>query len=269
MFGGHAGDDRDVAVARCSGLAPDLWPIWLPPLVLAPFVGSFLGVLIRDLPAGRMGAIRRSACETCGHRLGPAELLPIVSFMLQGGRCRHCGDRIAGRHLAVELGAVGVAVWAASALPDAATLWAGCLLGWTLLALGWIDWEHMRLPDVLTLPLLLAGLVATWALEPDALIDHAIAAVAGYAAFRLLEIGYRALRGRDGLGQGDAKLAAAAGAWAGLAALPIIVFGAALVGLCIALVVQLRGGRVGAATALPFGPALALALWVVWLYGLA
>jgi leader peptidase (prepilin peptidase)/N-methyltransferase len=250
-------------------LALHPWPIWLPPLLLAPFVGSFLGVLIRDLPARRMTAIRRSACETCGHRLGLAELFPIVSFLLQRGRCRHCGERIAGRHLAVELGAVGVAVWAASVLGDAATLWAGCLLGWILLALGWIDWEHMRLPDSLTLPLLLVGLAATWALEPDALTDHAIAAVAGYAAFRLLEFGYRALRGRDGLGQGDAKLAAAAGGWAGLAALPIIVFGAALMGLCIALAAQLRGQRVGPATALPFGPALALALWVVWLYGLA
>jgi leader peptidase (prepilin peptidase)/N-methyltransferase len=96
-----------------------------------------------------------------------------------------------------------------------------------------------------------------------------MAAVAGYAAFRLLEIGYRALRGRDGLGQGDAKLAAAAGAWAGLAALPLVVFGAALAGLCIGLLARWRGERIGAATALPFGPALALALWVVWLYGLA
>jgi leader peptidase (prepilin peptidase) / N-methyltransferase len=242
----------------------DLWPI-----VAAPFVGSFLGVLICDLPAGRLVGIRRSACETCGHRLGPTEMLPIVSFLLQRGRCRHCGDRIAGRHLAVELAAIGVAMWAGSALTDAAALWAACVLGWALLALGWIDWEHMRLPDALTLPLLLAGLVATWALEPDALFDHAMAAVAGYAAFRLLETGYRVLRGRDGLGQGDAKLAAAAGAWAGLTALPIIVFGAALAGLCLALVALLRGKRLGAATAMPFGPPLALALWVVWLYGLA
>ncbi len=250
-------------------MLPDPWPIWLAPLLLAPFVGSFLGVLIRDLPAGRLVGLRRSACETCGHRLGPADLFPIVSFLLQRGRCRHCGDRIAGRHLAVELGAIGVAVWAGSALTDAATLWAGCVLGWTLLALGWIDWEHLRLPDALTLPLLLAGLAATWALQPDALFDHALAAAAGYAAFRLLQIGYRVLRGREGLGQGDAKLAAAAGAWAGLAALPIIVFGAALAGLCVALVAPLRGGRLGAAKALPFGPPLALALWVAWLYGLA
>ena len=190
-------------------------PLWLPPLILAPFVGSFLGVLIRSLPEGRPVALRRSACEACGQALGPIELLPIVSFVVLRGRCRHCGAPIARMHLAVELAALGVAAWAASVLADAPTLWAGCVLGWTLLALGWIDWTHMVLPDALTLPLVLAGLGVTWRLEPEALTDHAAAAIAGYVAFRLLELGYRRLRGRDGLGQGDAKLAAACGAWVG------------------------------------------------------
>ena len=242
-------------------------PLWLPPLILAPFVGSFLGVLIRSLPEGRPVALRRSACEACGQALGPIELLPIVSFVVLRGRCRHCGAPIARMHLAVELAALGVAAWAASVLADAPTLWAGCVLGWTLLALGWIDWTHMVLPDALTLPLVLAGLGVTWRLEPEALTDHAAAAIAGYVAFRLLELGYRRLRGRDGLGQGDAKLAAACGAWVGLAALPWVVVGGAVAGLGAALMLQLRGRQVGAATALPFGPALALALWVVWLYG--
>jgi len=247
---------------------PDPWPAWLPPLILAPFVGSFLGVLIRGLPAGRPVAVRRSACENCGYALRPAELFPVISFVLQRGRCRRCGAPIAPMHLAVELAAIGVACWAGAVLPDATTLWFGCVLGWTLLALGWIDWEHMILPDVLTLPLVLIGLAATWTLEPESLADHAGAAVLGYLAFRALATGYRRLRGRDGLGQGDAKLLAAAGAWAGLAALPLIVVGGSVMGLCAALVIRLRGERIGPATALPFGPALAFALWVVWLFGL-
>ncbi len=248
-------------------MPPDIWPTCLPPLIAAPFIGSFLGVLIRGLPASRPVVARRSACESCGHALGPAQLVPIVSFIVQRGRCRHCGARIAPMHLGVELAALGVAAWAAMTLPDAPTLWLGCALGWTLLALGWIDWLHMILPDVLTLPLVLMGLAATWILDPDAVADHAAAAALGYLAFRALEIGYRRLRGRDGLGQGDAKLLAAAGAWVGLAALPMVIFGGAVAGLCAALVMRLRGERIGATTALPFGPALALALWVVWLYG--
>jgi leader peptidase (prepilin peptidase)/N-methyltransferase len=170
-------------------------------------------------------------------------------------------------HLAVELAALGVAGWAAWVVTDATTLWIGRALGWTLLALGWIDWRHMILPDVLTLPLLLMGLAATWMLAPDSLVDHAAAPVAGYLVFRALEIGYRRLRGRDGLGQGDTKLLAAAGAWVGLAGLPFVMLGGAIAGLGVALFMHLRGERVGATTALPFGTCLAFALWVVWLYG--
>jgi leader peptidase (prepilin peptidase)/N-methyltransferase len=194
-------------------------------------------------------------------------LIPIVSFLSQGGRCRLCGAPIAPMHLAVELAALGIAVWAAWVVTDVTTVWIGCALGWTLLALGWIDWRHMILPDVLTLPLVLMGLAATWIRAPDSLVDHAAAAVAGYLVFRALEIGYRRLRGRDGLGQGDAKLLAAAGAWVGVAGLPFVILGGAVAGLCVALVWRLRGEQVGAATALPFGTCLALALWTVWLYG--
>ncbi len=209
----------------------------------------------------------RSACESCGGTLGAGALIPIVSFLWQGGRCRLCGAPIAPMHLAVELAALGIAGWVAFVVTDATTVWISCALGWTLLALGWIDWRHMLLPDVLTLPLVLMGLAATWVLEPAALVDHAAAAVAGYLVFRALEIGYRRLRGRDGLGQGDAKLLAAAGAWVGLAGLPFVILGGALAGLCVALLMHLRGEQVGATTALPFGTCLAFALWMVWLYG--
>jgi leader peptidase (prepilin peptidase)/N-methyltransferase len=244
-------------------LPPDV----LPPVIAAPFIGSFLGVLIRRLPADHPIVFARSACESCSHRLTPAELIPVVSFLAQRGRCRRCHARIAPMHLAVELAALGVAVWAACALPDAGAIWIGCVLGWTLLALGWIDWQHMLLPDLLTLPLLLAGLAATAILVPESLADHAAASVAGYLAFRALDIVYRRLRGRDGLGQGDAKLLAAAGAWVGLAALPTVVLGGAIAGIGIALLMRLNGERIGAATALPFGTALAFATWLVWLYG--
>ncbi|HYH17479.1 MAG TPA: A24 family peptidase [Azospirillum sp.] len=168
---------------------------------------------------------------------------------------------------AAALGAAA-AVWAWLALPP----WlvpAGCVLGWSLLAMSLIDAREHRLPDVLTLPLIPAGLAVTWWEVPDdaVLLDHALAAVLGYSAFALLAAGYRRLRGRDGLGLGDAKLLAAAGAWVGLAGLPSVVLLAALSGLAVTLV---RGWVTGAAVhgvPLAFGPYLALAFWVVWLHG--
>ena len=242
-------------------LAPDLGP-WLWPVLAAPFVGSFLGVLIARIPAGR-GVVRgRSACDACGHALGAPDLVPIVSFVALRGRCRFCGAAIARSHLWVELSAVTIALWAAASGESGALLWAGCALGWTLLGLAWIDAVSLRLPDVLTLPLLLAGLTEAAALEPDALAGRVVGAVSAYAGLWLLAWVYRRLRGREGLGMGDAKLLAAAGAWVGGLLLPDVLLGAALAGLAWAL----RRGRPDPDERVPFGPFIAASTWLVWLY---
>ncbi len=242
-------------------------PLMLVPVLLAPFIGSFLGVLIRRLPDGREIAISRSACDTCGHPLGARDLIPLASFLALRGRCRHCAALIACFHPAVELAALAVAAIATWMIEDdLPLLWAACGLGWTLLALAWIDAEHMRLPDILTLPLLIAGLAVTGWLTPEDLPAHALGAATGYASIACLAFAYRRLRGRDGIGLGDAKLLAAAGAWLGWQPLPWVVLLAALVGIGIALTARWRGAAMTGTTALPFGPCLAVAIWTIFLY---
>jgi len=240
----------------------------LLPLLLSPFVGSFLGVVIRRLPLGRPIAVARSECEGCGRALPARDLVPLLSYVLLRGRCRFCRAGIARFHVGIELAAIAVAAWATLAVPggNAAVVWVDCAVGWWLLVLAWIDWDHLRLPDVLTLPLVIAGLLATWALEPEATADHAAAAAAAYLAFRGIALAYRLLRGREGLGQGDAKLLAASGAWVGLAGLPSVVLGAALTALAVALGMRMVR-RIAADMPIPFGPYLALATWVVRVYG--
>ncbi|MEO8714211.1 MAG: A24 family peptidase [Acetobacteraceae bacterium] len=239
---------------------------WIWPVLAAPFVGSFLGVVIRRMPKGHPVVLDRSACESCGARLAPWDMVPLVSFLVLRGRCRTCGAPIAPFHSVVEIAAILVALTAAWAdAADPARLRAGCVLGWTLLALGWIDWERFRLPDALTLPLLAAGLVATWFLDRATVADHAAAAILGYAALRLLNAGYRWLRGRDGVGAGDAKLFAACGAWTGLALLtPVLLLGS-LLGLLLALAMRAAGRTLSRTMRVPFGSCLAAAVWVVWL----
>jgi leader peptidase (prepilin peptidase)/N-methyltransferase len=165
----------------------------------------------------------------------------------------------------VEVASIAVVLVAAAIDPDPAALWLDCALGWCLLTLAWIDWQWMRLPDVLTLPLLLAGLGATVLRQPDTVSDHAAAAALAYLALRVLALGYRRLRGREGLGAGDAKLLAAAGAWLGIMSLPWVLLLAAGAGLAAALALVCMGRRIEAGTALPFGPWLALAMWLLWL----
>ncbi len=234
-----------------------LWPV-----AAAPFVGSFCGVLIRRLPAGRGVVGGRSACEACGHALGVRDLVPVASFLALRGRCRFCGAPIGWDTLAVELAAMAVAGWAVLAGLDGAVLWASCVLGWTLLTLAWIDAVCQRLPDVLTLPLILAGLAEAAWLEPEALSARAFGAACGYTAFWAVAWAYRRARGREGLGLGDAKLLAAGGAWVGGWLLGDVVLAAALAGLAWAL----RRGRPDLAARVPFGPFLAGGIWLVWLY---
>lgn len=235
---------------------------WLWPLLAAPFVGSFIGVLIRRLPERRPVVLGRSECERCGARLGALDLVPLLSFVVLRGRCRRCGEPIAPFHWQVELAALAVAA-AALAEPRPLALWLDCGFGWALLALGWIDFETMILPDAITLPLLAAGLGATAWLEPWMLTDHAAAAALGYALLLAVGMVYRAVRGWDGIGGGDPKLLAALGAWVGIAGLPAVLLGAALIGLAIAGLMRLRGAEITARTAIPFGPCLALAGWTV------
>jgi leader peptidase (prepilin peptidase) / N-methyltransferase len=242
------------------------FPIWPLMLLLAPIIGSFLGVLIRRLPGGRPVAFARSACESCGTVLTVRDLIPLVSYGLQRGRCRRCGAAISRFHPAIELAAIGVALWAMT-VDDGDWLIADCALGWTLLALAVCDWRSYRLPDALTLPLILLGLAATWRLRPEELTAHALAAALAYTVFRALSWLYRRLRGREGLGKGDAKLLAAAGAWVGLVPLGDVVLAAAALGLLLAVILALRTGRpLSGQTVLPFGPCLACATWLVWLY---
>jgi leader peptidase (prepilin peptidase)/N-methyltransferase len=233
-------------------------------VLVAPFIGSFLGLLIQRLPEGSPIARGRSRCDICGTTLRARDLVPILSWLTAGGRCRYCRQPLGWFYLGVELSALTVAL-AAVLIDRGQGAWLDCLLGWWLLALGWIDLRSWLLPDALTLPLIIAGLAAAFLFNPDQLTGRALGAALGYSSLVAIAAAYRALRGREGLGGGDAKLLAASGAWLGAAALPQVILLAALSALAAAVGLRLAGIRLGIHSALPFGPFLALATWVLWL----
>jgi leader peptidase (prepilin peptidase)/N-methyltransferase len=246
-----------------------IFPSWILALLIASFMGSFLGVIVMRNGAFASALTGRSACETCGHRLRALDLAPLLSWALLGGKCRYCKAPIGLFYPAIELGAVVVALWSASVFSGAA-LWVSCGLGWTLLALAATDLKYFLLPDVLTLPLIAAGLLANAALDGNSLADQALrdrilGAAAGYVFVRTLRFIYRLLRGREGIGLGDAKLFAAAGAWISWQGLPSVLVIASLFALAAVLVWREPGIEV--ARRVPFGVFLAMGLWITWLYG--
>ncbi|WP_174300554.1 A24 family peptidase [Caulobacter sp. S45] len=162
----------------------------------------------------------------------------------------------------VMLGAVAItaSVLCTPQAPPAASL----VLGWALLLLTAADMAAYRLPDAVTLPLCAAG-VAFTAIGGGPLYDHLVGAILGFSALLGVDLAYQRLRGRSGLGLGDAKLFAATGAWLGWATLPSVLLLACGGSLVWVGVRQIRLGRRALALPLPFGPALAGATWLVWL----
>ncbi len=228
--------------------------------------GSFLATLVVRWPRGETLG-QRSHCDGCQRRLRAIELVPVLSWAALGGRCRGCGAPIDRRHIGLELAAAligGLAMLAAPGLDGAA----GALFGWMLLALIALDSEHFWLPDRITLPLLSLGL----AFGLGGLADRLLGAALAGGLLWALALAYRRLRGRDGLGFGDVKLASALGAWLGPFLVGPLLGLAAALGLLLAFFAANRdggnqdsgdqdsGGRI------PFGACLAVAAFPLWLH---
>ena len=235
-------------------------------LLAAPFVGSFLCVLVLRLPLGEDVVWGRSRCPSCKHDLAARDLIPLVSWVMARGRCRYCGTRLGYLYPVMELAALGVVLWTV-AVVDEGVVAVTVLLGWALLSLAAMDLRSFFLSDAVTLPLIPAGLAVCYWLEPQAVWQHALAALAAAAILACLAFAYRRLRERDGLGYGDVKLFAAAGAWTGAMGLGTVLLWAVVVNVALLLAGRLAGQQVSAETKVPVGTGLAAGLWLTWLYG--
>ncbi len=212
-----------------------------------------------------------SRCPSCGAPVRAIHNVPVLSYLALGGRCASCRAPIGLRYPLVE--AVTAAVTAAVAWhfgfgPQAAL---AMVFSGYLVALTGIDVDRQLLPDVLTLPLLWIGLLASlWHAEgmalPVAPRDALIGAAAGYLTLWTVFQLFKLITGKEGMGYGDFKLFAAIGAWLGWQMLPLVLLLAAVVGTIvgIVLIVARRHGR---GVPIPFGPYLAGAAWIALLWG--
>lgn len=235
-------------------------------MLISPFIGSFLSVVVVRLPVGESIVNGRSHCRNCKQTLSVRDLVPILSWLVTHGRCRQCGGSIGLRYPILELLAVAVAAWAVAVVAGW-LVWPTCILGWSLIVLAAIDLEHFVLPDAITLPLVGVGLGVAWLIERADIWPHLGGAAGLYLAFVAVAAGYRRLRGREGLGRGDAKLAAAAGAWTSWTGAPSVVLLACAAAFLFVLWRALRGRSLEPTAQIAFGPYLCVGTWLVWLYG--
>ncbi|WDI31255.1 A24 family peptidase [Hyphococcus flavus] len=244
------------------------WVIFATCLLAGLLIGSFLNVVIHRGPAqwklvdsSDRGTLvsPRSYCPDCKAPISSIHLIPLLGFAVLRGKCATCASRIPIRYPLVELmgGLAGIIAVAIFGFSTTALL--AALFFWFLIALSFIDFETGYLPDALTIPLIILGLAANvidlFTSFPNALIGAAV----GYLVFRLIGAAFHRLRGLEGLGQGDAKLLAALGAWLGWLALAPIVFTAAILALGAVGALRLSGKKIAGDTPIPFGPALGAA----------
>jgi leader peptidase (prepilin peptidase)/N-methyltransferase len=228
-------------------------------------VGSFLNVCIYRLPRGKSVVFPPSACGSCQRPLRWFENIPVVSWLVLGGRCARCKARISAQYPIVEL-VTGVLFATTVALtPIGPLLAARLVFGAALIALFAIDLEHQILPNAITLPGVVVGL-AFALIAPPGWRASLIGAAAGGGVLYAIAAGYYYLRHEDGLGMGDVKMLAMIGAFLGwqlmLLTLVLASLSGALVG--VALIVSQRGSM---KYALPFGTFLAVGAVVAMLVG--
>jgi len=228
-------------------------------------LGSFLNVVIWRLPRGESLVRPGSRCPACGVPLRRRDNLPLLGWLLLRGHCRGCAAPISPRYPVVELlgGASATAAVLLTPTPAAAAVTAAVLLA--LVAVFFIDLDHKLILDVFTLPGIALGLVFCRLLGTTR-ADALLGAVGGFAALWLLRRGYQRLRGAEGLGFGDVKLAAMLGAWLGWQGVMMTFLAGSFLGTVIGMYLVIAR-RADARTALPYGVFLAPSAMAVTLWG--
>ena len=207
-----------------------------------------------------------STCPKCGHKIRPWENIPVMSWLFLRGKCSQCQTRISARYPSVELltGILSLVVaWKFGFGWQAA---AGIFFTWCLIAMTFIDLDKMLLPDQITLPLLWLGLLLSTQNIYVSPQDAIIGASAGYLSLWSVYWGFKLLTGKEGMGYGDFKLLAALGAWLGWQDLATVILLSSVVGAVIGIS-YLSLNKKEHSHPIPFGPYLAIAGWITFLYG--
>ncbi len=216
-------------------------------------LGSFLNVVIWRLPRGESVVRPPSHCPGCGTPIRPWDNIPVVSWFLLRGRCRHCRAPIAARYPAVEaLTALCLALVPLTLGVDG-DVWLGFALVLVLIPCAFIDLDHRIIPNKITGPAAILGLALILSFDRDGLAEHLIGAAAAFGVLFVAALAYP-----GGMGMGDVKLAGVLGLYLGRdvgAAMAVALVTGTVVGL---VVIARKGGEAGRRTAIPFGPFLAL-----------
>ena len=247
--------------------------------ILGLLIGSFLNVVIYRLPKmmewewhknclelqGKEAPAQtklslakpRSACPKCQHQITALENIPVISYLLLGGKCKSCKTKISMRYPLVELLTGALLGFIAYQFGYTYITLFAWLFTLALITLTFIDFDTQLLPDDITLPLLWLGLLFNLNSGFTDLQSAVVGAIAGYLTLWFIYWLFKLVTGKEGMGYGDFKLLAVIGAWFGWQLLPAVILLSSVLGSVIGIALILMKGKSGN-TAIPFGPFLAL-----------
>lgn len=258
--------------------------------LLGLLIGSFLNVVIHRLPimmeqeyrsqaqefleieqANDSSApynlvVPRSCCPKCQHNISALENIPIISYLVLKGKCKGCGTKISPRYPLIEALTGLLSLVVAFHFGPTWQCVAALIFTWSLIALTFIDFDTMLLPDAIVLPVLWLGIIANLNGLYTDINSSVIGAMIGYLSLWSIYWLFKIVTGKEGMGYGDFKLFALIGAWLGWQALPITILLSSLVGAVIGITIMVIRGK-DRNLAIPFGPYLALAGWIAMLWG--
>jgi leader peptidase (prepilin peptidase)/N-methyltransferase len=220
-------------------------------------IGSFLNVCIHRMPTGKSIVRPPSACPACGLLISWYDNIPLLSWIILRGRCRGCKAPISVRYPLVELmtGLFAVITALRYGHQWAALIYFVFILA--MLVITFIDLDHRIIPDVISLPGIPIGFLASFVLPQITWLQSLIGIVIGGGILLFIAVGYQLLTGKEGMGGGDIKLLAMIGAFVGWQGVLFTIMASSLTGTIVGVIVMLRAGK-GMKMAVPFGPFLAI-----------
>jgi leader peptidase (prepilin peptidase)/N-methyltransferase len=237
--------------------------------LIGSVIGSFLNVCIYRIPRNLSIISPSSRCPSCNTAIKPYDNVPVISFLLLSGRCRYCKAKISLRYPLVEtLNALfyGAVLWRYGVGWYTPVFFAFCS---SLLVIAFIDLDFQIIPDVITIPGILIGLIASSVILPDPFARNSllgfkgsvIGLLSGSGLFYLI-----AILSRGGMGGGDIKMMAMVGAFTGWKSILLTTFAASLLGSIVGIFLMIFKGK-GRKTKIPFGPFLAVGAIIALFYG--
>jgi leader peptidase (prepilin peptidase)/N-methyltransferase len=240
--------------------------IFLFVFLLGSILGSFLNVCIYRLPKKESILSPPSHCPHCGEPIRFYDNIPILSYLLLGGKCRHCKKHISLRYPVVEglSGLLSLALFIKYSLTAQFLLL--LLFAAALIIITFIDLDYQIIPDIISIPGIFLGIGASFFIPTMSWFESLFGILIGGGFLLLVAIGYKWLTGREGMGGGDIKLLAMVGAWLGWKAIPFILFSSSLIGVLIGGGTGLMKKR-GLRSRIPFGPFLSISSIIYIFFG--